>query len=131
MESNQLVSVTECHDIHPMEGGIEVNREGTVEVVDGNQLVSMNTWGFTPALFEKAREGFSDFLRSNPDPAKGEYYIPTLIQDIMDAGEGTVEVLAANDSWLGVTYPEDKPLVQAGLNALAEKGVYPNPLWTR
>jgi dTDP-glucose pyrophosphorylase len=125
-----LKSVTECHEIRPVEGGIEINREGTLEVVDGTQLVSMNTWGFTPALFERAMEGFSEFLKSNPDPAKGEYYIPTLVQDLMDAGEARVEVIPADDSWLGVTYPEDKPLVQAGLRSLADDGLYPRPLWT-
>ena len=130
VKDGQLVSVTECHEIRPVEEGIEVNREGTVQVVDGNQLVSMNTWGFTPALFEEAIQGFSSFLESNDDPAKGEYYIPTLVQEVMDAGKGSVGVLAANDSWLGVTYPADKPMVQEGLKALADQGVYPNPLWT-
>jgi len=129
VKDGELVSVTECHDIRPVAGGIEVNREGTVEVVDGTQLVSMNTWGFTPALFDEAMKGFADFLRTNPDPAKGEYYIPTLVQQIMDAGKGKVDVLTAEDSWLGVTYPKDKPLVQAGLRKLVNKGVYPKPLW--
>jgi hypothetical protein len=129
VKEGQLVSVTECHEIQPVEGGIEVHRNGTPEVVDGSQLVSMNTWGFTPAVFQEARQGFSDFLRANSDPVKGEYYIPTLVQQIMDAGKGTVEVLPADDAWLGVTYPEDKARVQAGLQALADQGVYPRPLW--
>lgn len=129
VKDRRLVSVTECHDIRPVASGIEVNREGTLEVVDGSQLVSMNTWGFTPRIFEEARQGFASFLQGNPDPAKGEYYIPTLVQQIMDADKGSVAVLPAKDSWLGVTYPEDKPMVQAGLKALAEQGVYPEPLW--
>jgi dTDP-glucose pyrophosphorylase len=125
----QLVSVTECHEIRPVEEGIELNRNGQMETVDGTQLVSMNTWGFTPAMFDEAMEGFSHFLNTNDDPIKGEYYIPTLVQQIMDAGKGSVEVLTAEDSWLGVTYPEDKPMVQAGLKRMAEEGVYPEPLW--
>lgn len=129
VNDGKLISVTECHDIRPVADGIEVNREGTLEVVDGSQLVSMNTWGFTPAIFDQAMDGFKNFLEANPDPAKGEYYIPTLVQQVMDAGKGKVEVLTAKDSWLGVTYPEDKPLVQAGLKELAGEGVYPDPLW--
>lgn len=129
VKEDHLVTVTECHEIRPVADGIEVNREGTLEVVDGSQLVSMNTWGFTPALFEQALKGFSQFLRTNTDPAKGEYYIPTLVQHLIDSGKGEVEVLPADDSWLGVTYPEDKPMVQAGLRTLTEKGVYPHPLW--
>ena len=129
VQENRLHSVTECHDIRPVGEGIEVTRNGVREIVEGTQLVSMNTWGFSPALFEEARIGFFAFLGNDPDPLKGEYYIPTLVQELMDAGKSSVTVVPAADRWLGVTYPEDKPRVQAGLDALVKQGVYPTELW--
>ncbi len=130
VSGGKLVGVEECHEIHPVSGGIEVNRGGELEVMDGSQLVSMNTWGFTPELFAHAQSGFKEFLGALPDPMKSEYYIPTLVQQLIDSEQATVEVLNSDDHWLGVTYPEDKPAVQSGLQALLEEGVYSNPLWS-
>ena len=129
VERGTLVSVTECHHIRPVTDGIEIYRKDIREVVQGSQLVSMNTWGFSPAFFSAAEAGFRKFLSTNPDPLKGEYYIPTIVQELMDAGESHVRVVPASDRWLGVTYPEDKPLVQSGLQALVDEGVYPSELW--
>ncbi|MGA0369338.1 MAG: nucleotidyltransferase family protein, partial [Kiritimatiellia bacterium] len=125
----KLLGVEECHEIRPVDGKIEMIRKGRTETVEGHQVVSMNTWGFTPEIFERARTGFSEFLKSLPDPEKSEYYIPTLVQQLMDRAEGEVEVLHSQDHWLGVTYPEDKPAVQQGLKKLADENVYPRPLW--
>lgn len=126
----KLSGVQECHDIHPVEGGIEINRAGKSELVDGSQLVSMNTWGFSPELFKHAQEGFAEFLKHLPDPMKSEYYIPTLVQQLIDRKQASVEVLQSSDHWLGVTYPEDKPAVQSGLQTLVQRGVYHDPLWS-
>ncbi|MDF3130174.1 sugar phosphate nucleotidyltransferase [Kiritimatiellaeota bacterium B1221] len=128
--AGKLAGVEECHEIHPVADGIEVNRGGELEVMDGSQLVSMNTWGFTPELFAHAQAGFKDFLGTLPDPMKSEYYIPTLVQQLIDRQQASVEVLHSDDHWLGVTYPEDKPAVQAGLKALLAEGVYSDPLWS-
>jgi len=129
-DSGHLVSVEECHEIAAAEGGIRVRRaHGGEEVVDGTQAVSMNTWGFTPAVFKKAMSGFSEFLKNPEDPLKSEYYIPTLIQQGIDAGECRVQVLKSPEQWLGVTYPEDKPAVVDGLKERVRDGLYPNPLW--
>lgn len=126
----RLRSVVECHDIRPVEGGIEIRRPEGGEVVDGSQTVSMNTWGFTPDFFERGERGFEAFLRELQDPLKGEYYLPTVVQQVIDAGEVSVEVVASPESWLGVTYPGDKDKVKAGLRARMERGEYPNPLWS-
>jgi dTDP-glucose pyrophosphorylase len=125
----QLVSVEECHEIRPVAGGIQLTRGSGVEVVDGSQLVSMNTWGFTPRFFEQGMTGFTAFLKDVADPMKSEYYIPTLVQELIDRGEGRVEVIPSGESWLGVTYPEDKAAVQEGLRKLVHQGVYPASLW--
>lgn len=125
----QLISVEECHEIHPVAEGIQLSCGSGVEVVEGSQLVSMNTWGFTPRFFEQGMEGFTDFLKDVPDPLKSEYYIPSLVQELIDRGEGRVEVIPSGESWLGVTYPEDKAAVQEGLRKLVAQGIYPASLW--
>ena len=130
VQEGNLVSVEECHDIRPVDGGIELQRKGATEVVDGTQWVSMNTWGFTPEVFDYAQKGFSDFLQGLTDPLKEEYYIPSLVQALIDQQEAQVEVLPTDDPWLGVTYPEDKGAVQEGLLGLSTRGVYPDPLWS-
>lgn len=124
-----LVRVEECHGIHPVSGGIQITRGDKEELVDGRQLVSMNTWGFTPEFFEISRNGFEKFLQHLTDPLKSEYYIPTIVQEVIDNRSATVEVLPSQDNWLGVTYPEDKGAVMSGLKKLVDDGVYPTPLW--
>jgi len=125
-----LAGVEECHGIHPVEGGIRITHgNGEEELVDGTQLVSMNTWGFTPEFFDLSKKGFKVFLSGLTDPLTSEYYIPSIVQEIVDEGVGKVDVLESHDSWLGVTYPEDKAAVMSGLRKLVDAGVYPSPLW--
>lgn len=127
--NHRLRSVVECHDIRQVKGGIELRRPTGMEVVDGSQTVSMNTWGFTPDFLDRGKRGFEAFLRENANSLKGEYYIPTAVQEGMDAGEVSVEVVPSTESWLGVTYPEDKENVKAGLRERVARGEYPDPLW--
>ena len=91
--------------------------------------VSMNFWGFTPWIFEKLEQFFTDFLKNlAPDNIKGEALLPTLVGELIDSGEMTVSVLHSNARWFGVTYKEDKPAVQAELRQLHDTGVYPRTL---
>ncbi len=128
-DSGNLSTVVECHDIHPVETGISLGHPEGTRIVDGTQTVSMNTWGFTPDLLDRSAVGFKAFLETLSNPLKGEYYIPNVVQEGIDAGDIQVEVLSSPESWLGVTYPEDKPLVCEGLQKLHDKGIYPSPLW--
>ena len=91
--------------------------------------VSMNFWGFTPWIFEKLDQFFTDFLKNlAPDNIKGEALLPTLVGELIESGEMTVSVLHSNARWFGVTYKEDKPAVQAELKQLHDTGVYPESL---
>ena len=63
------------------------------------------------------------------DPLKGEYYLPTAVESLIDDGKATVRVLRSSDRWYGVTYKEDKPSVTAALRAMKDKGLYPEKLW--
>ena len=89
----------------------------------------MNFWGFTPWIFTKLDEFFTDFLKNlAPDNIKGEALLPTLVGELVDKGELSVSVLHSNAQWFGVTYKEDKPAVQAELKKLHDAGVYPASL---
>ena len=89
----------------------------------------MNMWGFTPVFFAQAAEAFRAFIAKNGTLPKSECLLPTTVDGLIRRGTATVQVLASRESWLGVTYPEDKPAVAAGVKRLIEAGLYPAPLW--
>ncbi len=97
----------------------------------GDELCSMNMFGFTPTLFGHLERGLRAFLERAGGERKAEYLIPTAIGDLLAEDAAEVEVLASNEKWLGVTYPQDKPAVVAGVRRLIDAGVYPESLWGR
>lgn len=93
-------------------------------------IVSMNFWGFTPAILPLLEDSFSEFLAHIPEnPMKCECYLPMSVGDSMHAGKSDVKVYSTNAKWYGVTYSEDKEKVVAGLRALIDAGEYPDGLW--
>jgi hypothetical protein len=97
----------------------------------GNEIVSMNCWGFTPAILSSLERQLSAFLLARGGELKSEFYIPSAVTGLIDAGEATVTVLPTASAWFGVTYREDRPRVVASLAALVQAGVYPAALWSR
>jgi UTP-glucose-1-phosphate uridylyltransferase len=97
--------------------------------LSGDELVSMNFWGFTPALFPQLREHFNAFLRRSGQELKSECYIPTTVNELVAANAAHVKVLRTPASWFGITYKEDKPLVVASIRQLIARGDYPEMLW--
>ncbi len=95
----------------------------------GNELVSMNCWGFTPAVFPDLEELFSTFLVKHGEGEKSEFYIPAAVADMIHADRATVDVLPVESQWFGVTYREDRPTVVSALSQLVATGGYPSPLW--
>ncbi|MGA0555649.1 nucleotidyltransferase family protein [Larkinella sp. VNQ87] len=91
--------------------------------------VSMNFWGFKPAVFPLVLEQFTDYARANFNAPKAEFYIPTIMTNLIQRGQGQCQVFRSRSEWFGVTYPEDKPLVQASLKRLHDSGNYPERLW--
>ena len=93
-------------------------------------IVSMNFWGFTPAIFPLLEKSFSEFIEKTPEnPMKCECYLPMSVGEAMNEGKSTVRVYSTNAKWYGVTYSEDKEEVMAGLRSLVDNGVYPDGLW--
>ena len=93
-------------------------------------IVSMNCWGFTPAIFDKLGEGFAEFLSNLGDnPLKAEYYLPVAVDEQRKAGLCDVKVYPTQSVWYGVTYADDKPMVKASIRSLIEAGEYPAKFW--
>jgi len=93
-----------------------------------DNLVSMNFFGFTPALFPALEARFPAFLTEaiEKNPLKGEFLIPQEVGRMLQAGKASVRVLSSPDRWYGVTYREDKPEVMQALNDLTDAGAYPD-----
>ena len=97
----------------------------------GSTIVSMNLWGFTRSFLEEAQARFPAFLERAlaENPLKAEYFLPSVVTQLLEEGKARVKVLRSSDKWYGVTYKEDKPQV---VRAIAEKtaaGLYPDRLW--
>ena len=96
-----------------------------------DDIVSMNLWGFQKSYLEEAWAGFPAFLDKTleENPMKGEYFLPTVVSNLLSQKKARVKVLRSNDKWYGVTYKEDKPMVVEALADLRRKGLYPEKLW--
>ncbi len=92
-----------------------------------DETVSMNMWGFTPDFLQELKKRFPAFLEENleKNPLKCEYFLPFVVDAMIQAGEADVKVLTTPDKWFGVTYKEDKPMVVQSIRAMEEAGVYP------
>lgn len=95
----------------------------------GNELVSMNMWGLTPSLFAPLGREFGGFMQAHGQDQKAEFFLPTVVDGLVNAGKATVQVLNTPEHWFGVTYPQDKAVVVAGIHRLVGQGVYPERLW--
>ena len=95
---------------------------------DPESIVSMNMWGFTPGIFPELEKGFSTFLREKIEIPKSEYLLPEEVGMLVRNKKATVKVIPTAEKWFGVTYPEDKPLVQKAIGILVDEGVYPKML---
>lgn len=102
---------------------------GNVVPLSGKETVSMNLMGFTPSVFAFCEQHFTTFLQANADNAKAEFYLPLVLNGLVQASEARVKIVPTPEQWFGVTYREDKPLVIERLNKLIQAGVYPGNLW--
>ena len=130
-ENNNLKEVIERPKIEALGGGRAVFTDDNGEKVElcGEEISSMNFWGFMPSLFDGMGAMFEEFLKERGTELKSEFYIPFVVAEMIHNGKANVKVLRSADSWFGVTYREDKPRVQADIKALIAKGVYPENLF--
>lgn len=93
--------------------------------------VSMNMWGFSADILEELKKRFAVFMEENleKNPLKCEFFLPFVVDELLEEKKATVKVLKSADKWYGVTYKEDKPMVMAAVQNLKDQGLYPQKLW--
>ncbi len=127
-----LTDVTERTHIEKVDGKLmreDDENDGKLIPIDENTIVSMNFWGFTPKCFEFGEQLFETFLQNNTSNLKAEFYIPSVVNEILKSGIAQVKILKSDAKWFGVTYKEDKEIVQNAIAALKNNNVYPTKLW--
>ncbi len=124
-----LTDVVERTAIENKNGHVVYQDNGVDVEIPFETPVSMNMWGFTPEYFTYAEEAFKTFLTENSQELKAEFYIPTLVNDMIKSGKATCQVLDTTAKWFGVTYADDRQMVVDKIQALVDAGVYPNKLF--
>jgi len=106
-----------------------LDEAGAWQPLTGDEPVSMNMWAFKPSVFGHLAAAFGAFLEASGSDPKPEFFVPTVVNDLIHAGRAAVRVLPTPNRWAGVTYPRDKAQVQERIAGLIRECVYPNPLW--
>ena len=129
-ENRMLTDVVERTKIERIDGVVQFKDENDQWVsIEDNTPVSMNMWGFTPDYFAHSEAYFAEFLNENMSNLKAEFFIPLMVNKLIQEGTSTVEVLDTTSRWFGVTYAEDRPSVVAKIQDLVDAGEYPAKLF--
>lgn len=129
VENGFLKTVTERTKIGYLEDKLVYYEGEEVNSIDENTLVSVNLFGFTPAIFADASRYFKEFFKENIDLVKSEFYLPTIVQKSIDDGLADVKILDTTSRFNGMTYREDLEQLKENILNLVESGVYPKNLW--
>ncbi|WP_296635728.1 sugar phosphate nucleotidyltransferase [Polaribacter sp.] len=129
-EKSYLTAIKERVRIEKIDGSLKSeNNQGEMILINEEAIVSMNFWGFTPKCFEFGGALFLDFLEENIGNLKAEFYLPSIVNRMLESEKASVKVLESDSKWFGVTYSDDKQKAQKEINKLKENGVYPKYLW--
>jgi NDP-sugar pyrophosphorylase family protein len=129
-EHGFLQDIAELKNIERSDGhAVNLDEAGARVHLTGDEVVSMNIWGFTPKVFDQVFARFRKFLEQSGSDLKSECYIPTTMNELIQAGEARVKVLRTVDEWFGVTYREDRPRAVEHIRRLIDGGYYPRRLW--
>ncbi len=130
---NMLADVVEHTRIQRHGSGLVtyIDDDGRLHELNGKSTVSMNFWGFTTDIFLHLDRLFVEFIQTNADTLKGEFYIPTAVNFLLQNGLASVRVLQSEASWFGVTYREDRDIAVHKLAELVARGTYSSPVWDR
>jgi hypothetical protein len=130
-EAGLLVSIREVLKVErDSENARELDASGSGHPIPGTTPVSLNFWGFTPALLPALEAGFRRFLGENAGSVKAEYFLLSAVQSLVDEGRARVRVLGGGGPWGGLTHPGDRPRLVALLESLTARGEYTRDLWS-
>ena len=127
-----LKKVIECVGIEKTDAGprffdADVNQLNFT----GNEIASMNLWGFHPSIFKHLETQFDEFLRTRGSELKSELFIPSVVDQLINNGQVAAKVLTTDDRWFGITYKEDMPIARQCIKELISRGIYPEKLWAK
>ena len=129
-ETHLLTSVVERTKIERHDGEVQyLDENGEWVSIPDTTPVSMNFWGFTPDYFKYSEEQFVEFLKENIEKPKAEFFIPLVVDTLINNGSATCEVLDTTAKWFGVTYAADRQATVEKIQALVDAGEYPNKLF--
>ena len=128
-EDGNLRGMVERTQIERVDGTIVFHDGGADEPLAEDTPVSMNLFGFTPDYFRHSEAYFKEFLPANIDNLKAEFFIPLMVNKVINDGTATMRVLKTTSDWFGVTSKEDQPMLMAQIEELIEAGEYPRNLW--
>ena len=120
-----LVDIVETREIEKLPDGAQVPVNGEMIKFTGDEVVSMNLWGFKHSCFDFLEQEFKNFIGAKGMDLKSELDIPTSVDKFVKAGEITIKILMSNERWFGVTYREDKPFVVENIRNMIDRGIYP------
>ncbi len=130
-ENNNLSSIIERTEIKISKNDIIFKNDNDKwNSLTGDEIVSMNMFAFTPSVFKHFEESFQNFIKENRNDMKAEFFMPSVIDNLINSNKATVEVLETSANWFGLTYSEDKPIAREKILKLIEQGIYPSNLWT-
>lgn len=129
VKQHLLADVVERTAIVRTPNGIVYEEDGRQIEIEENSLVSMNFWGFSPRYFEQSEAYFKAFIQEHANELKAEFYIPYVVNKLIQEKKASVKVLESHDKWFGVTYQADKAVTIHQVKAFVEAGKYPANLW--
>ena len=132
-QNGYLQGIQERTHIEKRDGGAAYTEDGGASWTElpEDAIVSMNMWGFSEGILQELKQRFTVLLEENlkKDPMKCEYFLPFVVDELLREKKAVVQVLKSADKWYGVTYKEDKPVVEKAVQTLKDQGVYPQSLW--
>ena len=126
-----LKKVVETFNIEKKPDGISgFDGDGKLQKFTGNEVVSMNLWGFKPSFFDCLEKEFDSFINTHGMDLKSELLVPTTVDNFVKSGDIRIKILMSNERWFGVTYREDKPFVIESIKNMIRKGIYPARIYS-
>jgi hypothetical protein len=129
-DSGYLSSVVERTKIQRFGDSVRYSeRDGEWVGIEPESVVSMNMWGFTHSFMDELERRFPVFLEAHGGEPKSEFFVPSVVNELLSEGKATVRVLPTSDRWFGVTHKEDRQAVVDSIRSLVDAGAYPERLW--
>jgi UTP-glucose-1-phosphate uridylyltransferase len=129
-KNNYITNIVERTEIKKDNGKIVFKDENeSWKELTGSEIISMNMFAFKQTIFNQFSNSFNQFLKMQGSDMKAEFYIPTVVDELIQSNKGKVKVVETKEQWFGLTYKEDKKIVAKKIEELVKQGKYPQKLW--